>query len=35
MRIVTTFDPLSAPGDSPGLEELRATCPVAHTSSGP
>jgi cytochrome P450 len=35
MRSVTTFDPLSAPGDSPGLEELRAKCPVAHTPSGP
>jgi cytochrome P450 len=29
------FDPLSAPGDSPGLEELRARCPVAHTPGGP
>ena len=32
---MTTFDPLSAPADSPGLEELRAGCPVAHTPSGP
>ena len=32
---MTTFDPLSAPADSPGLEELRATCPVAHTPGGP
>jgi len=32
---MTTFDPLSAPADSPGLEELRAECPVARTPSGP
>jgi cytochrome P450 len=32
---MTTFDPLSAPADSPGLEELRATCPVARTPAGP
>ena len=32
---MTTFDPLSAPADSPGLEELRAGCPVARTPSGP
>ena len=32
---MTTFDPLSAPGDSPGLEELRAECPVARTPAGP
>jgi cytochrome P450 len=33
--VVTTFDPLSAPGDSAELEELRAQCPVAHTPGGP
>ncbi|HEX4530413.1 MAG TPA: cytochrome P450 [Acidimicrobiia bacterium] len=32
---MTTFDPLSAPGDSPGLEELRAGCPVTRTPAGP
>jgi len=32
---VSTFDPLSAPGDSPGLEELRAECPVVRTPGGP
>ena len=32
---MTTFDPLSAPGDSPGLEELRAECPVTRTPAGP
>ena len=32
---MTTFDPLSAPADSPGLEELRAGCPVARTPAGP
>ena len=32
---MTTFDPLSAPADSPGLEELRRACPVAPTPSGP
>ena len=32
---MTTFDPLSAPGDSPGLEELRAGCPVVRTPGGP
>jgi cytochrome P450 len=32
---MTTFDPLSAPAESPGLEELRARCPVARTPEGP
>ncbi len=32
---MTTFDPLSAPGDSPGLEELRTGCPVVRTPAGP
>ena len=32
---MTTFDPLSAPPDSPGLEELRTGCPVVRTPAGP
>lgn len=32
---MTSFDPLSAPGDSPGLEELRYACPVVRTPAGP
>jgi len=32
---MTTFDPLRAPADSPGLEELRAGCPVARSPAGP
>jgi cytochrome P450 len=32
---MTTFDPLRAPGDSPGLEDLRHGCPVARTPDGP
>ncbi len=32
---MTGFDPLSAPGDSTGLEELRTGCPVFRTPAGP
>jgi cytochrome P450 len=32
---MTTFDPLAADGDSPGLARLRRECPVARTPSGP
>jgi len=33
--MVTTFDPLSAPGDAPELAELRGECPVVRTPGGP
>src|SRR3954465_11672975 len=30
-----SFDPLSAPADAPGLEDLRDHCPVVRTAAGP
>src|SRR4051794_5452438 len=32
---MTSFDPLSAPADAPGLEDLRDHCPVVRTAAGP